>query len=109
MARKYKLRQGEVGGEEYKPRRRNKKIQICEEGVKEVISSTLSAAPPSMITSTPDVVMVEMSGTQGATTEVEKSVEEVEEVENTEIVKSTQSTQIVESTQKVEERREDRT
>lgn len=110
MARKYKLRQGEVGGEEYKPRRRNKKIQICEEGVKEVISSTLSAAPPSMITSTPDVVMVEMSGTQGATTEVEKSVEEVEEevpeveeaptVENTQMV---ESTQIVESTQKGEE------
>lgn len=98
MARKYKLRQGEVGGQEYKPRRRNKKIKISEEEVKEVVSSTLSAIPPAMITSTPDVVMVEMSGTQGATTEVEKSVEEVEEVENTEIVKSTQ---------KVEERREE--
>lgn len=86
MPRKYKLRQGEVGGEEYKPRRRNKKIQISSEEVKEVVSSTLSATPPSMITSTPDVVMVEMSGTQGATTEVEKSViEEVEKrVENKE-------------------------
>ena len=114
MPRKYKLRKGEVGGEEYKPRRRNKKIQISEEEVKEVISSTLSAAPPSMITSTPDVVMVEMSSTQGATTEVEKSGEgegeevkeaaaEAGEVENTEIIKSTQNTQIVESTQKVEE------
>ena len=107
MPRKYKLRQGEVGGEEYKPRRRNKKIKISSEEVKEVVSSTLSAIPPAMITSTPDVVMVEMSGTQGATTEVEKSVEEVEEVENTQIVKSTQSTQIVENTQKVEERREE--
>ena len=111
MPRKYKLRVGEVGGEEYKPRRRNKKNRISEEEVKEVVSSTLSATPPSMITSTPDVVMVEMSSTQGATTEVEKSVEEVKEAaveaENTEIVKSTQSTQIVESTQKVEERREE--
>ena len=79
MPRKYKLRQGEVGGQEYKPRRRNKKIKISEEEVKEVVSSTLSATPPSMITSTPDVVMAEMSGTQGATTEVEKSV--IEEVE----------------------------
>lgn len=101
MARKYKLRQGEVGGQEYKPRRRNKKIQISEEEVKEVVSSTLSAIPPAMITSTPDVVMVEMSGTQGATTEVEKSVEEVEEAP------SVENTQIVESTQKVEERREE--
>ena len=104
MPRKYKLRKGEVGGEEYKPRRRNKKIQISEEEVKEVVSSTISATPPSMITSTPDVVMVEMSSTQGATTEVEKSVEEVEEAPS---VESTQSTQIVKSTQKVEERREE--